>query len=134
MHYYKYDNSPCQCLLNCYFLGCGRCWTVDGNWKLCFTHCMYPVKVTISGLSVNFPDVCTEEPINSKSAFCHHHHEVATHHSYPTDVRGFLKFCGTSSCNHYLYTIILLYYHIAEKFCYFAKPSYLYIAQKYLAA
>ena len=79
--------------------GCGKCWSIDGNWKLCFTHCMYPVEVNIPGIAVNFPDVCSKEPINSKSAFCKEHHMLAIEKKCPTDVRGFLKFCGTSPCN-----------------------------------
>ena len=53
--------------------GCGECWSIDGNWKLCFTHCIYPVEVNIPGIAVNFPDICSKEPINSKSAFCKEH-------------------------------------------------------------
>ena len=58
---------------------------------------MYPVKVTVPAVSVNLPDVCTEEPINSKTVFCEKHYHVALEQKYPTDVREFLKFCGTQS-------------------------------------
>ena len=32
------------------FLGCGQCWSIDGNWKLGFTHCMCPVTTKLEGL------------------------------------------------------------------------------------
>ena len=28
------------CNYHCY-IGCGKCWSMDGNWKLMFPHCMY---------------------------------------------------------------------------------------------
>ena len=51
------------------YLGCGRCWSFDGNWKLGFTHCMYPVRTTVQGMTrLNFPDVCTEEPMYTQAS------------------------------------------------------------------
>ncbi len=52
------------------FLGCGTCYSIDGNWKLCFPHCMFPVKAGLPGLpNLNFPDVCIEQ-LNPGLAFC----------------------------------------------------------------
>ena len=54
---------------------------------------------------MNAPDVCTEQPHNNTSAFCDYHAKVATEKGYPTDLRGFLKFCGV----HKLAGIVLLH-------------------------
>ena len=78
-----YKNATLIRIANSY-LGCGQ-WMATGSYVSPFVY-MHPVQVTVPGLSVNYPDVCTKEPINSNSAFCHQHHKVATHHNYPTDV------------------------------------------------
>ena len=68
---------------------------MDGNWKLTFPHCMYPIETIIPGLAgINYPDACQGQPITSKQAFCNVHHEVATEKKVPTDVRGFIDYCG----------------------------------------
>ena len=67
---------------------------MDGNWKLCFPHCMFPVVCKVPNLPLlNFPSVCTGQP-KAKSAFCITHHSKAQGLEYPTDVKGFLHFCG----------------------------------------
>lgn len=66
---------------------------VDGNWKICFPHCMFPVKASVPGLKgITFPDVCPEQP-KVNSIFCQAHLQVAQERQYPTDLRGFLKYC-----------------------------------------
>ena len=68
------------------YLGCGSCWSFDGNWKLGFTHCMYPVKTTVQGLpKLHYPEVCTEEPLYTM-AFCKHHCDTARSKGIPTDL------------------------------------------------
>lgn len=68
---------------------------MDGNWKLTFPHCMYPVETVVPGLpGVNYPDVCQGQPISSKHAFCSQHHEVAIKAEVPTDIHGFIHYCG----------------------------------------
>ena len=44
---------------------------------------------------LNYPDVCTEAPETGK-AFCEEHVAYLTrkHPNVPTDLRGFLKYCG----------------------------------------
>ena len=80
------------------YLGCGKCWSVDGNWKINFPHCMFPMKVSIPTLPlINLPDVCCNQPINSESAFCQTHHDLAINKGYPTKARDFIKYCGTTS-------------------------------------
>ncbi len=50
--------------------GCEFCYSLDGNWKLIFPHCLFPVKATLPGLpTLNMPNVCTEQ-LKPKSAFC----------------------------------------------------------------
>ena len=69
--------------------GCGTCYALDGNWKLCFAHCQFPTVSTIPGIpQLNFPNVCPEEP-EGKFAFCTSHMKVAAERGYCTDVRGF---------------------------------------------
>ena len=78
--------------LTCDSSGCGSCWTVDGNWKLTFPHCMYPVANTVPNFrSLSFPAICPEELLGNK-AFCANHCTVAEEHGYPTDIRSFVKF------------------------------------------
>ena len=74
--------------------GCGQCWTMDGNWKITFPHCMYPVEFTLPGLpGISYPDVCQGQPLSTKQAFCRLHQDLAQQKNIPTDVRGFIKYC-----------------------------------------
>ncbi len=56
------------------------CYSLDGNWKLTFPHCLFPVKasyfawVTNAQHAYNY-NVCTEQ-IKPKSAFCVYHTEI----------------------------------------------------------
>ena len=68
---------------------------MDGNWKLTFPHCMFPIQTIVPGLSgVNYPDVCQNQPMTSKHAFCKVHYEVAIEKKIPTDIKGFVQYCG----------------------------------------
>lgn len=79
---------------HCIITGCEFCYSLDGNWKLTFPHCMFPVKAHLTGLpTLNMPNVCTEQ-LQPKSAFCAYHNDIAVKRGYPTTVREFLKFCG----------------------------------------
>ena len=63
---------------------------------------MFPVVASLPNFpGVNFPNVCTEEPAGN-SAFCAYHLRLAKDRGYPTDVRGFLSYCGVTgkSINH----------------------------------
>ena len=59
------------------FLGCGKLYVHDGNWKLCYAHCMFPVAVTIEGYEkeINYPKICPRNP-EHQSEFCHTHCSV----------------------------------------------------------
>ena len=88
-------NNCYDCLQCLFYIGCGQCWSIDGNWKLTFPHCMYPVETAIPGLpDINYPDVCRSQPITSKHAFCDMHHEIAIKNKVPIDIRGFIHYCG----------------------------------------
>ena len=70
--------------------------TLDGNWTLCFPHCMFPVSSSVPNLpKVRFPNVCPE-PLKPKSAFCIEHYSKAQTLGYPIDVKGFLAYCGAA--------------------------------------
>ncbi len=57
-----------------------------------FTHCMYPVRTLIGGLPLlNFPNVCTEEPVPSR-AFCTRHCDVANEKRVPTELKAYIKY------------------------------------------
>ena len=67
-----------------HYSGCGHCWSMDGNWKLCFPYCMFPVSSSV----LNLP--------KPKSAFWIEHYSKAQTLGYPTDVKGFLSYCGAA--------------------------------------
>ena len=96
-------------LLIPHWIGCDRCYALDGNWKIKFPHCMMPVKgdnMHLSG-SLRFVDVCPNQP-SGKLAFCEEHLPVAVSNSYPTTVQEFVKFCETRGCVHYIFIIAQL--------------------------
>ena len=77
-------------------LGCGRCYAVDGNWKLTFPHCMFPVKSSIHIPGLNFADICPNQPVGNQ-AFCEEHLALAIEAGYPMKVPEFIRFCGANS-------------------------------------
>ena len=57
---------------------------------------MFPVLAGVLGLpTLNVPNICPNQ-LKKGSAFCEHHYEVALNLNYPTDIKGFLKFCGVA--------------------------------------
>ena len=69
-----------------------------------FPHCMYPVRMRIPGLEgVNIPDVCCNQPETSNVAFCKIHRQLAIQKEIPTDIKGFIKFCGDSALGIIIY-------------------------------
>ena len=78
-----------------YVLGCGKLYVLDGNWKLCYSHCMYPVPVTISGYEkeINYPAVCPRNP-KYGLAFCDQHFSVVERKGVPTKLKPFLEYCN----------------------------------------
>lgn len=91
-----YSHSAEDCSDACKDRGCGTLWVVDGQWKLMFAHCMMQRKNFVKGLPLlNYPNVCTASPKYGK-AFCDEHLQYLTrnHPNIPTDLRGFLAYCG----------------------------------------
>ena len=78
--------------------GCEKFTAMDGNWKLRFPHCMFPVKAEVCGIeNINYPSVCTEQPSNPRSAFCDRHCEEAKKKGIPTGLRDFVyNYCGVT--------------------------------------
>ena len=58
--------------------------------------------------TLSLPDVCTVAPVYGK-AFCAQHCEVMEKHCppIPTDIRGFLRFCGVLSNEGAIFTVNL---------------------------
>ena len=89
-------------------VGCGQCWSIDGNWKLIFPHCMYPVKMKIPGLEgINTPDVCFNQPEASNTPFCSTHKRLAMQKQIPTDMKGFMKYCNGSALGMCIYVCLI---------------------------
>ena len=117
-------NLPCLCRaglgglspLRTFFLflftvkGCENFVCIDGIWKLRHPHCLYPVKSDISGLlTLNYPNVCTEEPETQTSAFCAEHSELAKEKNIPTNLRAFIHdYCRVPRNTDGIYTFIIL--------------------------
>ena len=54
---------------------------------------------TVAGFpTLNLPDVCTDSPVRGK-AFCRNHCALLEREApdVPTDLRGFLQFCGAKA-------------------------------------
>ena len=82
-------------LLQCIFTGRGRIWSIDGNWKIRYPVCMYPVPKNTAAFEGNprYVDTCPNSPAYGK-AFCEDHCLVASAQSIPVDLRGFLSYKG----------------------------------------
>lgn len=78
--------------------GCRNFTSMDGLWKLRFSHCLFPVKTTVSGFeALNYPDVCTNAPSGKGKAFCVEHCKTAAENGIPTSLREFLHdYCGVA--------------------------------------
>lgn len=75
-------------------VGCGKLYVLDGNWKLSYAHCMFPVPVTLPGYEgeINYPNVCPRNP-EYQSAFCDRHTSVVKQKGIPTELRKFFIHC-----------------------------------------
>ena len=90
--------------------GCENFVCIDGIWKLRHPHCLYPVKAEVSGLpTINYPNVCTEEPETQSSAFCAEHSELAKEKNIPTNLRAFIHdYCQVPKNPDGIYAFIIL--------------------------
>lgn len=73
------------------FIGCGKCWAFDGNWKLTFAHCVFPVQNSAAAIKLSLPNVCPEEP-KGNNAFCARHCTIVEGQGIPTKLKDFLAF------------------------------------------
>ena len=106
---------------------------MDGNWKLTFPHCMFPVKAQVSLPLVNFPSVCPNQP-QGNTAFCSDHLELAQSLHYPTDIKGFVTYCGAKSaptgknkvrvCTPCLHANIHKYLYFSQTHAYLRKVNF----------
>ena len=79
------------------YVGCGHCWSIDGNWKLSFPVCKYPVKTVVSGIPhLNYPDVCVNQPV-PHHAFCAEHCDAAAKEGIPTKLQDYISSEGIVS-------------------------------------
>jgi len=75
-------------------VGCGLAWAVDGNWKLTFPVCMFPIRDTQPGMhGLNAPNVCPDQP-SGNAILCKEHLALAQQRGYPITVKAFLCYCG----------------------------------------
>jgi hypothetical protein len=88
------------CVLSVYalnFVGCGKLYVADGNWKLRYAHCMWKVPVSIPGFGqINYPSICPLSPKRGH-AFCEKHCIKAGQLGYPTELKEFYKHCGVAN-------------------------------------
>ena len=54
--------------------GCGKLYSIDGNWKICYPHCMWKIPMEPQGFNggLNYVNCCPNEPEPGK-ALCKHH-------------------------------------------------------------
>lgn len=106
--------------------GCENFVSLDGIWKLRHPHCLFPVNAEVSGLpTINYPNVCTEEPESQASAFCAEHSQLAKERNIPTNLRDFIHdYCKVPRNPGGIYALINyfnfwcwhLFYHLNDMF------------------
>lgn len=73
------------------FAGCSQLYVADGNWKLCYAHCMWEVAVIVPGFGkAKYPNICPLSP-KGGHAFCEKHCQIAEAAGYPSELRLFLR-------------------------------------------
>ena len=75
------------------YVGCGKLFSVDGNWKLCYPICMYCVPKEISGFdgALQYVDSCPNQPV-AGMAFCEKHCEIVSSQGIPCMLQEFQKY------------------------------------------
>ena len=84
----------------CIFIGCGRLFAIDGNWKLCYPICMYDVPKEVSGFDgeLQYVSSCPNQPA-FEMAFCDEHCKVASAQGIPCGLREFRKYSLKGLCS-----------------------------------
>ena len=90
MHTWYILSSLYMQLKICACIGCGSLYSIDGNWKICYPHCMWRVPSEVSGFEgqLKYVDCCPNEPESTK-AFCHQHCEEAKLQGIPTSLKEY---------------------------------------------
>ena len=85
-----------------HIIGCGQLWSIDGNWKIKYPVCMYPVPKDTAAFKGNlrYMDTCPNSPIYGK-AFCEEHCTAASAQGIPTDLKSYLSYKGIFLCTVY---------------------------------
>ena len=88
---YAHDN----CTTECKKRGCERVFSADGLWKLGYPICMMDIDGGIDEeLHEYIPTTCSDSP-SPGHAFCQEHCEEVKRLGFPTELKAFLKSCGT---------------------------------------
>lgn len=104
--------------LSTLFVGCEKFVSIDGIWKLRHLHCLYPVKAAVAGLpTINYPNVCTEEPETQASAFWAKHSQLAKEKTSQPNLKELIhNYCkvarnhdGIYALIHSIYDVTLVY-------------------------
>ena len=76
-------------------LVCGTLYSIDGNWKICYPHCMWRTADESKSYEgcLQYVDCCLNEPVPS-SALCEKHLEEAKKRSIPTKIKEYVDFCS----------------------------------------
>ena len=92
-----------------------RCYSmlIDGNWKICYPHCMWQPSMTSFSGALNYVNACPNQPEPGR-VFCADHCQSAESKSVPTTLKEFTKYskgicvCGQAGSNTVLF--IMLYF------------------------
>lgn len=59
-------------------VGCGKLFSIDGNWKLRYPICMFKVPKEVTGFhgALEYVDSCPHQPV-PQMAFCREHCKLA---------------------------------------------------------
>lgn len=79
-----------------YTIGCGRLFSIDGNWKICYPHCMWKVPTETKGFKgkLQYIDSCPNEPHHAQ-ALCEQHCSEASLLGIPTELKEYIAHLKT---------------------------------------
>jgi hypothetical protein len=98
----KRKNEHCKhkCLPKCIPRGCGKCTSMDGEWKVRYKTCSaVRPEEEVKVASPHYPKNCTDTP-RPGSAFCEDCGQQLEAMGVPTGLRDFLTYCGCNVDNY----------------------------------
>ena len=102
-------------VIGTHFFGCGRLFSINGNWKICYPHCMWQPSLTSFNGALNYVNAYNQpEP---GRVFCADHCQSAETKDVPTTLKEFTKYskgicaCGQAGLN----TVLLCLYGCMHK-------------------